>query len=1568
MRFIYNQELNERIAPYFEKLIEKKSSQPPVTVTLFDILMEYLDLDSRYCSFNDRLEPCIKQIIREENIKSAANLFDGKFNKLLHYILGDEYASLFQTYLKLKARCPYINENSHQSQRSVNPMLHYSHVMEVLIQFIKLRAIGFSDQLILNGGSDPKEIEAYKDAMDCQYWMAAKIEQGDETVINYLHNALTDNSNTNHLHRAYFQAIAISGYLPLLELVGNLLATPRLPESVRQAILETMHEGCPESFCHLYSIICNSNLQRMSSVKRIIAGCVGLGEHGNSELITTKHIELILRFLNEQELARHAIHSKNNMELYLALWSIGFYNIDLIDSLAIEIIRKGNKEQVQVLLHFLRNTNSGMNHHISKEAFEVWHNEPSVVATTLPLYLGDLYLSHYSSAKDTPALSDYYNSKEEAIRHYKYLRKIYQLISDKSTLTSYSSIWKSTQISYSDIITKMAYITWMTNDTSLKDDLCIFLPTLDSYTRIAYISVILNPPTSPSQEEYILQSLGDRSIDVRDEAFKILNELTLSSEQIQKIEELLRLKYSEMRINAINLLLKQPKAQLAESIRRLVTDKIAERRLAGLDMMKTIYTVESMQDIYQDLLPVIQKIQHPSAKEKVLIASLVGDGTSKNSLQNYTKDNGFGLYDLDLEVDLPDVLLDPGFSVEATFDFILSGQAKHLFEKLNKYIESNKEQEFKSTYGETRRIEDTVLVNWTNDSGLSGLGLPEVWQAFYEQEIGSYTKLLMMSFMLASTGSTKDEEEYLEEDEEDKKADRISSLSFERLVDQMYAGITYRELQRGLCKLPYYNQIEEIINALLCEYCDEIAYQQISTNMLLRLLPLLNTQNVFRQYINKHAWLDDKQEYGKRLIVYPIQDNRFVQFWLKQPQDPMDDATFVRYFTVRYKLYKLVNYMEHTPEVEEPCAYLRGMDFARAWLLRMIPEDEVYRELTGRISSPCQIEDVTQTLFDAYRPNWDRREADDMREIDFSSFLPLIKKVLDRILEIELQRGDSETEVTHLAKAIRRIYGSNVLIRILQALGKDTFIRENHNWDSSKRNILSGLLRVCHPSPDDTSENLKKEIKEAQISDEKMVEVAMFVPEWIELTEKAIEWEGFASTAYYFHAHTNDACDDRKKAVIARYTPINIEDLRHGAFDIGWFREAYKTIGKQRFEVVYNAAKYISGTNSHGRARKFADAANGIIKIENIKREIIAKRNKDLLMSYGLIPLGKNPDKELLERYQFLQDFLKKSKESNAQKLESERKTVNIALQNLARNSGYGDIIRLTWSMETELIKDILPYLSPKEIEGIEVFIHIDVKGKAEIKLLKAGKEINSMPAKLKKHPYIGELKEVHKRLSDLYTQSCLMLEQAMEQCIRFKESEIRKLIQNPVIWPLLEHLVFTSNEQTGFYCKQQLITIEGAHLDLKPNDELRIVHPSDLHKGGNWLAYQKLLDKKSTYQPFKQVFREFYTPTAEEKEAMLSYRYTGNLVHPQKAISKLKERRWMANDENGLQKIYYKENIIATISAMTDCFFQAEIKNATLEHICFYDRKEYKPMKISEVPPVIFSEVMRDVALAVEE
>lgn len=58
-------------------------------------------------------------------------------------------------------------------------------------------------------------------------------------------------------------------------------------------------------------------------------------------------------------------------------------------------------------------------------------------------------------------------------------------------------------------------------------------------------------------------------------------------------------------------------------------------------------------------------------------------------------------------------------------------------------------------------------------------------------------------------------------------------------------------------------------------------------------------------------------------------------------------------------------------------------------------------------------------------------------------------------------------------------------------------------------------------------------------------------------------------------------------------------------------------------------------------ARKYADAATGKVTLKQLREEIGAKRNKDLLMSHGLVPFAKNRKKDLLARYQFMQQYAK---------------------------------------------------------------------------------------------------------------------------------------------------------------------------------------------------------------------------------------------------------------------------------------------------------------------------------------
>ena len=103
-----------------------------------------------------------------------------------------------------------------------------------------------------------------------------------------------------------------------------------------------------------------------------------------------------------------------------------------------------------------------------------------------------------------------------------------------------------------------------------------------------------------------------------------------------------------------------------------------------------------------------------------------------------------------------------------------------------------------------------------------------------------------------------------------------------------------------------------------------------------------------------------------------------------------------------------------------------------------------------------------------------------------------------------------------------------------------------------------------------------------------------------------------------------------------------------------------------------------------------------------------------------------------------------------------------------------------------------------------------------------------------------------------------------------------------------------------------------------------------------------------------------------EELGLKASRMFAGNQIQPQKTVGCLRGRRWVADYEDGLQKIYYKENIIARIYALADWFSPSDVEAPTLEWVEFSDRKTFMPLTIEQVPDLIYSEVMRDVDLAV--
>lgn len=185
----------------------------------------------------------------------------------------------------------------------------------------------------------------------------------------------------------------------------------------------------------------------------------------------------------------------------------------------------------------------------------------------------------------------------------------------------------------------------------------------------------------------------------------------------------------------------------------------------------------------------------------------------------------------------------------------------------------------------------------------------------------------------------------------------------------------------------------------------------------------------------------------------------------------------------------------------------------------------------------------------------------------------------------------------------------------------------------------------------------------------------------------------------------------------------------------------------------------------------------------------------------------------------------------------------------------------------------------------------------------------------------------------------------------------------------MIEQLIFVSVNGLGYPVRagKALYRFNGQEIPLVGSERVRIAHPLDLLKSKEWHEWQHECFIAERIQPFKQVFRELYVLTsAEKEEAYLSRRYAGHQVHGRQAAALFGGRGWVVNYNEGVCKTFHASGISARVGFLFGSGTPAEVEGSTIETVLFTKRGEWKGLNLENVPPRIFSEVMRDLDLVV--
>jgi hypothetical protein len=290
------------------------------------------------------------------------------------------------------------------------------------------------------------------------------------------------------------------------------------------------------------------------------------------------------------------------------------------------------------------------------------------------------------------------------------------------------------------------------------------------------------------------------------------------------------------------------------------------------------------------------------------------------------------------------------------------------------------------------------------------------------------------------------------------------------------------------------------------------------------------------------------------------------------------------------------------------------------------------------------------------------------------------------------------------------------------------------------------------------------------------------------------------------------------------------------------------------------------------------------------------------------------------------------------------------------------------------------------------------------------GKRQKSVPKAVKEH-YAEDLKEIKAAATDLRKMLPAQRDRIenlyLEQKSWTYQAWRQRYLDHPVVGTLARRLIwkFTNEERTGagvFY-NGRIVGRDGHVLDwLDDSTSVALWHPM-LEEPGEVLAWRDWLAELEIRQPFKQVHREVYLLTdAERTTRTYSNRFAAHVIKQHQFNALCAARGWknklrlMVDDEYppaarelpawGLRAEFWIEGLGENYG--TDTTEAGTYLYLATDQVRFYNidaRENYAhaggggyaagfrgqgaptgPLPLEEVPPLILSEVMRDVDLFV--
>jgi hypothetical protein len=275
----------------------------------------------------------------------------------------------------------------------------------------------------------------------------------------------------------------------------------------------------------------------------------------------------------------------------------------------------------------------------------------------------------------------------------------------------------------------------------------------------------------------------------------------------------------------------------------------------------------------------------------------------------------------------------------------------------------------------------------------------------------------------------------------------------------------------------------------------------------------------------------------------------------------------------------------------------------------------------------------------------------------------------------------------------------------------------------------------------------------------------------------------------------------------------------------------------------------------------------------------------------------------------------------------------------------------------------------PWEVEGYQV--EIDCTNGVRLAVSRNGSRLKAVPAAVRESGDYAWIQVTLDAATQHRRHLKALLENALSEQLPLSSEDLAMLALDPIGRGMLGALLVNADRTVGLPVLDLwgLETLRGEVVQF--TTPVTLVHPAQLHAAGTLEEWDRWLGRRYLTQPFKQIRRELYLPNEGDRQTRsFSDRFAGEVVRWDQGRALLEGRGWHRVTKTGAERHYRRARLTAHVEFRNPVSRNFSNEDVLLARIFFLPLGEQvvnrgnPGMPVERVPPIVFSETLRDVGL----